>query len=306
MPAARSAKRRCSTALLLTALVAVTACGRTKATERLAPGGDAGAPAADTCVPSASINEAPSAPLAVLPTTLEGTLCGDEDRLRIAFDGKADDPQRPGIRARLVDGSALSPYTLTLFGVDQGELQPLPGEPSPRVFTLSPDAPEVEFGVAPNSFSESTVVLELEGPAGPVALELERPELSLRAPCDGEYEGLPAQTPTRVLPTLIETELCNARDSRVWAIEGVAGRAVSITLENPLTVDSFELHAHHSGADPYEDLQISAGKTRTRLGLLAERSFSFTPAASGIIGLYAALGISRAEPIRLRVEQQGE
>jgi len=291
---------------MLTAVVAVTGCGRTRAAERLAPGGDAGAPGTDTCVPSASVNAAPSAPLAVLPTTLEGTLCGAEDHLRIAFDGTADDPQHPGVRARLVDGTALSPYTLSLFGVDQGELEPLPSEPSARVFTLSPDAPEVQFGVPPNGFSESTVVLQLEGPAGPVALELERPELPLRMPCDGAYEGLPAQTPTRVLPTLIETELCNARDSRVFAIEGVAGRAVSITLENPLTVDVFDLHAHHSGADPYEDLPISAGKTRTRLGLLAERSFTFTPAASGTIGLYAALGISRAEPIRLRVEQQDE
>jgi hypothetical protein len=129
------------------------------------------------------------------------------------------------------------------------------------------------------------------------------PEPEPKAPCDGEYEGLPPQTPPRVLPTLLETELCNYRDSRVWAIEVEAERAVSITLENPPAVEGFDLSIYRSDVDGYEPLPVTAGPTSFRLGSLAERTFSFTPASSGNVSLYAGLGISRDEPIRLQVTQ---
>jgi hypothetical protein len=144
---------------------------------------------------------------------------------------------------------------------------------------------------------------EMTGEAGATGSAEPEPEPEPKPPCDGEYEGLPPQTPARMLPTLLETELCNARDSRVWAIEVEAERAVSVTLENPSTIDGFDLSVYRSDVDGYEPLPVTAGPTRFRLGSLAERTFSFTPASSGNVSLYAGLGISRDEPIRLQVTQ---
>lgn len=303
MSRAYPSRSRCSTTTALVALLALAGCSRTKVAEPSAPVGEADVQVVGTCAPTAPVGQALAAPLEVLPTTLGGTLCGATDRLWVPFDGASDDASRPVVRARLVGGSAAGPYKITLFGVDQGKLEPLRTELETHVFTLPEGAPELTFAVRDNTFTESTVVLQLEGPAGPAKLELDRPELAPYMNCTGAYEPLPPETLPRVLPTLLEAELCNIRDSRVWALEVVAGRAVTITLENPLAIDRFELGAYSSGIDGSEPLPVTAGVTQATLGLLAQRKLSFTPERSGKVSLYVGLGASRGESARLRVEQ---
>lgn len=142
----------------------------------------------------------------------------------------------------------------------------------------------------------------VEGGAGAGALDADDLELAPYLKCSGAYESLPTSKPPRALPTVLEAELCNSRDSRVWVIDVVAEQAVSITLENPLSVDTFQLDVYRPD-EGYEHLPVSAGVTSAALGRLAERSFSFTPVSSGSVGLYAGLGSSRGEATRLRVEQ---
>lgn len=138
--------------------------------------------------------------------------------------------------------------------------------------------------------------------AGAGALEPET-ELEPYLSCPGAYQSLPVRTPPQALPTVFEAELCNARDSRATAIEVAAGTAVSITLENPLSVDRFRLSVYRSDVDSYELLPVAAGTTSAELGRLAERSLTFTPTSAGSVSLLASLGNSRGEPTRLRIEQ---
>ena len=145
--------------------------------------------------------------------------------------------------------------------------------------------------------------VDSQGAAGADAMETDEEELAPYLSCSGAYESLPPRTPTRALPTVLEAELCNARDSRTWSIEVAANRAVSLSLENPLSIDTFRLDVYRSDVDGYEHLPVIAGETSIKLGRLAERSFWFTPARAGKVSLLAALGTSRGEATRLRIEQ---
>jgi hypothetical protein len=106
------------------------------------------------------------------------------------------------------------------------------------------------------------------------------------------------------LPTILEAELCNFRDSRTWAIEVAAGRSVSVTLDNPLSIDTFSLSVYRSDVGDYQPLPVIAGTTTAELGLLVERTLTFTPEQTATVYLYAGTGSSRSGPPRLRVEQQ--
>ncbi len=121
--------------------------------------------------------------------------------------------------------------------------------------------------------------------------------------CVGGYESLPVTTPPQALPALLEAPLCNARDSRAWAIAVIQNQPVTITLENPEIVDTFNLGAYRTDVGGYQALPLAAGTAQTRLGALAEISWTFTPSASGAAALYASLGVSRGEPVRLSVVQ---
>ncbi len=123
------------------------------------------------------------------------------------------------------------------------------------------------------------------------------------AECQGKYESLPVTTPPLELPTTaLETELCNARDSRTWAIRVRANSPVSIELENPEVIDRFDLGVYRNDVGGYVPLPVTAGATQGELGDLAERDLSFTPTEAGVVGLYASLGRSRGQ-IRLSITQ---
>jgi len=236
-----------------------------------------------------------------LPTRLEGNLCDAEDALSLVF---VDDPAERVIGAELAQGSG--EYQLALFhaeletGAPVRALVPLPTEP--QALTLSASSPSIFFGVRANGLDDDRIIVKLSGSPGHVALDLARPELEPFLDCQGAYESLPVATPPHELPVLLHTSLCHARDSRVWAIEVAAGRPVTITLENPEAIETFDL-ALYEDNDDYQAIAVSAGVTRAKLGLLAARSLSFTPVNAGIVGLYAALGDSRGDGIELRIEQ---
>lgn len=289
-------KRWRSLAAALVALLGLHGCGRTSTDGPSSTGGE-------SCVPHAGVEEAPAAPVENLPATLQDTLCNVADELWIAFEGGNQDPTRGVFSARLASGSGAGPYTVSLFGVDQGRVQPLPTGFATHVFTLDNASPELIFAQKLHDFSTSTVVLRVQGPAGPVVLELERPELPPIVPCSGRYESLPPLAPARALPTILEAELCNFRDSRTWGIEVAAGRSVSVTLDNPLSIDSFSLSVYRSDVSDYQPLPVTAGTTTAELGLLVERRLTFTPKQTATVYLYAGTGSSRSGPPRLRVEQ---
>jgi hypothetical protein len=102
---------------------------------------------------------------------------------------------------------------------------------------------------------------------------------------------------------VLESELCNARDSRVWAVEVAAARPVVITLENPSAIErfSFSVYANTPG---YIDLPVSDGETRISLGSAVQTTSRFTPEETGVIAFYAILGTTKGEKLRLRVEQE--
>jgi hypothetical protein len=220
----------------------------------------------------------------------------------MAFEGSSSDAGRRTFSAQLVSGEAAYAYTVRLYGIDAGEPRPLPAYAS-SAFELEASEPEYVFAVEDNDFSDTTLIVEVTGPAGPVAVELAGLELPPYVSCSGHYESLPPKTPARALPTLIETELCHARDTRTWAVELAAARQVTVTLENPLSIDGFDLDAYRSDVDGYEPLPVSSGATRVNLGLFNERQMRFTPRAAGVAYLYASLGNSRAITPRLRIEQ---
>jgi hypothetical protein len=147
------------------------------------------------------------------------------------------------------------------------------------------------------------VLVEVTGTPGRVALDLERVEAGPGLGCNGEYESLPVETPPLDLPAVVESELCSARDSRVWAAIVAGGRPVSVTLENPQSIDHFFVSAYRGGRSDYVDLPVSEGETRLELGLFTEWRRSFTPLESGVVAFSAAAGFSRGEPFRLRIEQ---
>jgi hypothetical protein len=260
----------------------------------------------DACLPRTDIKQAPAAPVQSLPTALEGVLCNSADELWLPFEGSSLAGASGVVRAELVSGEGPEPYTLSLFGVDQGSLQPLPSNFATNIFVLGPSSPELFFAPKLDDFSTSTVVLKLGGPAGAVKLDVTRPEVPAYADCTGLYEGLPPKTPAAALPSVLEAELCSYRDSRVWAIDVAAEREVSITLLDPLSIESFSLSVYRSDVDDYQPLAVTSGVTTAKLGLLAERQLRFTPEQAGAVHLYASTGRSRGAPPRLLVEQQLE
>jgi hypothetical protein len=295
--------------LRLALMLGLTACGRTDATgqEEAGQAGDAGAlaatPAASPCTSGPALSEAAGAAPRTLPTTLEGTLCSSADSLWVAFEPASLEADQPAVSARYVSGAAPEGYKVALFTVAQGRLEPSLRDGQPRELALGADSPDLLLAPWPRGSTPGTVVFQLTGAAGPVQVELARPELPPHQACGGSYQALSPATPTAALPLLVEARLCNARDSLVWGVEVAAGQAVSITLENPLAIDDFRFDVYRLDVDGYEHLPVAAGTTSARLGLYSERTFSFTPKSSGKAGLLAASGVSRAEPPRLRIEQ---
>jgi hypothetical protein len=259
-------------------------------------------PEPGSCEQASDADDLIAAPVTALPTRLEGTLCGERRALWITFEGETGDPLRNLVRAQLAefDGRA---YTVRLFGVTNGALQPLANQHETNVFELDELTRELVFGFQSSAMAENRVVLQLEGPEGRVALDLDRPELPPSSNCGGAYESLPVKTAPRALPVVLETEFCNFRDSRAWAIEVVAGRRVTITVENPWSIQAVDLAVYLNDVD-YQPLPVTDGVAKGRVGLLAHPSLSFTPAQSIAAALYGSLGASRGEAVRLRVEQE--
>jgi hypothetical protein len=290
------ATRTRASATALVALTCLGGCGRTSEDEPSI--------STEACTPHPDIEQAAAAPVQTLPTVLEGELCNGADALWLAFEGPPFSDALGAVRAELMRGDGAEPYMVSVFGVDQGSLQPLSTNFATNKFTLDPSSPELVFAPTIKDFSTNTLVLGLEGPAGRVKLELTRPELPASVDCAARYEALPPQTPTVALPTVLEAELCSYRDSRTWAIDVAAERAVSITLLDPLSIDTFRLNVYRSDVDDYQPLPVSSGATEGELGLLAERRLTFTPQQAGTVHLYAGVGRSRGAPPRLRIEQQ--
>jgi hypothetical protein len=242
------------------------------------------------------------APEHELPATIEGTLCAAEDYLALSFRGEVGDGRQEPIRVRILDGAG--PYGVTLFGVDDdGEgLGPLRTDHETHSFSIDASA-DLFFAFRDAPVPDDRVVLKLEGPPGDVALEVARPSLAPLVVCSGSYDPIPAERPAVPLPMEASIELCNFRDSWSWTVDVTAGRPVTIHLENPEAIDVFDFGVYRSDVSDVQELPVSAGVTRTQLGLVAAHRATFTPAVAGGVTLYASFGVSRAERVRLRVEQ---
>jgi len=115
------------------------------------------------------------------------------------------------------------------------------------------------------------------------------------------YEGPPVTGPVLTLPAVFEFELCNFRDSVVASIGVVPSQPVTISLENPESIESFDLSIVRADV-AYQEIMPIAGSARVKVGRRAAHQTSFTPAGTEPIAIYAGLGAS-CEPVRLRIEQ---
>jgi hypothetical protein len=282
--------------LFPTVLVALPGCGKTADEGPAKPAGSSCAEHAD--VAAVLSDAAPS----TLPKRLAGTLCDESDALVASITLEPELQSRP-LRLSLAAGAGSMPHHVTFWGYDEAravvKLETRQEMPAPA---LSAVEPELFVDVLAAS-TETPVAVALAGPPGEVALDIERPERPPALECDGEYESLPPSTPARVLPTELELELCNARDSRVFGLEVVADREVEITLENPLAIDAFDLAVVQADTDAWVSLPTAFGTTRDTLGLVARRSLRFTPDFTGRVALYCSLGRSLGDKVRLTVRQ---
>jgi hypothetical protein len=269
------------------------ACGQSS---RNGAGGGGGA-AASPCPPSPrEVQRADD-----LPAELEGTLCSESDALALSIPRQTDEPSRGIVQLHLHEGAGS--YTVAVLASVDGELVPVPTSAGSSTFELRATAPDGYFTPYFLDFDDDRLTLSLSGARGRVALEVDRPLLAPYVTCDGEYEGLPVETPPLALPTTFELELCSGRDSRVWAVNVDAGRPVHVTLENPESIDSFPIGAVRDEISAYEPLMVVDGEAEANLGLAAQWQWSFTPAAAGVVAFYAGGGVSRGERSRLRIEQ---
>lgn len=265
-----------------------------------------GGSSGSSCASSGDGADVALAPLSELPLRLEGSLCGPEDALWATFAGQSEVVPLAPVQVHLSNGAMGAAYTVSLFNVThEGALLPLTNAHETHVFTLDANTPDLVFRFQDPSRFQNRVVLQLQGPAGPVAIDIQRPTPPpIPSDCVAAYESTPVKTPSRSLPTIIEGELCNARDSRVWAIEVAAGRQVQVTLENPWAIASFNLSVARADVPALETLPLSAGMARGSLGLVSHTTLAFTPEQAGTVALYAGGGISQGEAFRLRVEQE--
>jgi len=236
-----------------------------------------------------------------LPAELEGTLCSKGDTLSLSIPRQADDPSRGVVQLHLREGAG--DYAVEALASVGGELLPVPNSNVSSTFELSPTAPDGYFIPYYLDYDDDRLILSLSGARGRVALDIDRPLLAPELVCDGRYEGLPAKTPALALPAQYELELCNGRDSRVWAINAEAGRPVLLTLENPESLESCSIAACRAGTSSYEPLMAVEGTAVANIGLAAQWRWSFTPTETGVVAFYAGGGLSRGEPARLRIEQ---
>ena len=276
-------------------LAALSACGQSK---RSQDGGSAGTGGNSVgCAEHLSAEDWLDETPPPLPARLEGTLCDADDALTIAFDNSLVDQP---ISVQLSEGSG--DYSLVLYGKYEEALYPLEEAHRPEVLAFDAAAPTLFFSAGTYGLDDNRVIVSLVGSPGRVAVDFTRPELPPHSNCSGSYESLPAELPPLGLPALLEGELCNSRDSKVWAVEVAAGRPVTITLDDPEAADWLDVVLAEN-ASPFRELTVSTGETRVTLGLLAERRMVFTPAASGVIAILASLGYSREGGFGLRVEQ---
>ncbi|HEY3501103.1 MAG TPA: hypothetical protein VGK73_40695, partial [Polyangiaceae bacterium] len=193
-----------------------------------------------------------------LPARLEGELCDEQASLTLGFAGKPVPPEQEPIELSLVEGAGS--YFVSLFGVDGGALVAL--DQSGQALALSPSSPSVFFSVRTSWLDDDRVIAELTGTPGPVVLDITRPELEPYPPdCVYANESLPVETPPLALPARLEAALCSARDTRTFAIEVAAGKAVWITLEDPKTIDSFDVALFDNDGD-YVPIAVSDGASR--------------------------------------------
>ena len=259
----------------------------------------------EACRAPASVGDVVAAPPSALPLRLEGALCQRTDALFATFLGIADELSQGPVRVHLAEPAGEGSYTVTLFRVasDGATLLPLENAHETPTFVVDSTTPDFFFEFQKGIIADERVVVKVEGPPGPVALEIARAELSPVLNCLPAYESLPVKTPTRGLPTVIELELCSARDSRVAAIAVVENRPVSITLENPSAIDLFYLSVCRTDVAGFERLPVAVGTNEAKLGLVGHSTITFTQQHTGSVALYASFGRVRAEPLKLRVEQ---
>jgi len=235
-----------------------------------------------------------------LPARLDGTLCTESDQLALSIPRESEDPASGIVHLRLAEGTGS--YAVDVAAYVDGALVPVPNSTESSTFALTAAAPHGYFMPYFLDYDDERMTLALSGSPGRVAIEVDRPALAPSIACSGKYEGLPVETPPLSLPADIEVELCSGRDSRTWAVNVVAGRAVVVTLENPESIDSFSFGAYRNQTQ-FEPYPVSGGENQAYLGLAAKWTFSFVPAEAGTVGFYAGSSISRGEPSRLHIAQ---
>jgi hypothetical protein len=247
----------------------------------------------------------PSSPEAqqadALPARLDGTLCSESDELALSIPREAEDPALGIVHLGLTHGNG-SIYTVKVLAYVDGVLVPVPNSTESSTFELSVRERDAYFIPYFLDYDDERMTLALSGSEGRVILEVDRPALAPSIACSGEYEGLPVDTPPLSLPADVELELCNARDSRAWAVTVAAGRAVEVTVENPESMDTFSLGAYRN-QNPVEPFPVTDGANQGYLGLATKGTFSFVPAEAGIVAFHASSGFSRGEPSRLHIAQ---
>ena len=283
------------------ALLLLCSCGKTAEEPRAEP---TSAGSASTCaaLPRPEVDAAFATEPSPLPAVLAGSLCDRNDALVMSLELGIDANSGP-LRLSLTEGAGSAPYLVSLWGLDeQGERGALATRQETSQLALSVARPEL-YGAVTHVSADPRVVVQLVGPPGPVALQIEQPERPPTLGCGAAYELLPPSSPALSLPAELELELCSARDSRVFGLEGVAGREVMMTLENPAAIESFHAAFVEAGTRDYVELPASFGTTRDTLGLVGRSMIRFTPDFSGSVALICSLGHSRGERARLRVEQ---